>query len=118
MVAQKPIIAATSLAAALIALMVRIGIGPFQINIPISISAPCSTRFTNAEFEQLEVAMSLTDVQARLMTRGIELERTLTKSTYVFWANDKDGGYGIKATFEKNKLIEKQQVYVGLMGKC
>ncbi|MDZ8259876.1 hypothetical protein [Nostoc sp. ChiQUE01b] len=61
--------------------------------------------FGRAEYEQLRVGMSLTDVRS-ILSRGVEVSRSATMATFV-WENP--DGSKITVTFESDKLKSKEQ---------
>ena len=63
--------------------------------------------FGRAEYEQMRIGMSLTDVRSILNRgRGIEVSHSATMATFV-WENP--DGSKITATFEHDKLKSKEQ---------
>ncbi|MCC5668177.1 hypothetical protein LC653_31030 [Nostoc sp. CHAB 5784] len=61
--------------------------------------------FGRAEYEQLRIGMSLTDVRS-ILNRGVEVSRSATMASFV-WENP--DGSKITATFENDKLKSKKQ---------
>lgn len=61
--------------------------------------------FGRAEYEQLRIGMSLTDVRS-ILNRGIEVSRSTTTATFV-WENP--DGSKITVTFENDRLKSKEQ---------
>ncbi|MBD2488739.1 hypothetical protein H6G77_14495 [Aulosira sp. FACHB-615] len=59
--------------------------------------------FGYAEYERLEIGMSLTDVRS-ILGRGTEVSRSKTMATFVWESPD---GYKITGIFEGDKLIKK-----------
>ncbi|TBR59301.1 hypothetical protein B4U84_19555 [Westiellopsis prolifica IICB1] len=64
-----------------------------------------SHRFGRAEYEQLKIGMSLTEVRS-ILNRGIEVRQSTTTATFV-WENP--DGSKITLTFEGNRLKSKEQ---------
>ncbi|MHC5718351.1 MAG: hypothetical protein ACYTX0_41290 [Nostoc sp.] len=62
-------------------------------------------RFGRAEYEQLKIGMSLTDVRS-ILGRGSEVSSSATMATFL-WKNP--DGSEITATFEHDKLKSKAQ---------
>jgi hypothetical protein len=60
---------------------------------------------TLVEYERLKIGMTIAETQS-LLGRGTEVNQSQTKATIV-WSNP--NGSTITATFEKNKLINKEQ---------
>jgi len=67
--------------------------------------AQTEQRFNRIAYGRLELGMSTTDVEA-ILDQGIETYRSST-ATILIWKND--DGSEIKITFEKGKLITKEQ---------
>ncbi|WP_375494651.1 hypothetical protein [uncultured Nostoc sp.] len=61
--------------------------------------------FGRAEYEQLSIGMSLTDVRS-ILNRGVEVNRSETTAAFV-WENP--DGSKINVTFEYDKLKSKAQ---------
>ncbi|MEH2167444.1 MAG: hypothetical protein V7K41_12370 [Nostoc sp.] len=61
--------------------------------------------FGRAEYEQLRIGMSLTDVRS-ILSRGVEVSRSATIATFL-WENP--DGSKIIVTFEHDKLKSKEQ---------
>ncbi|MCF2149376.1 hypothetical protein IQ276_023680 [Desmonostoc muscorum LEGE 12446] len=62
--------------------------------------------FDRAEYEQLKIGMSLTDVRS-ILNRGVEVRRSETMATFV-WENP--DGSKITAIFQSDKLKSKEQL--------
>jgi len=75
---------------------------PQQLEPPPQVQLP---PFGRAEYEQLRIGMSLTDVRS-ILYRGIEVNRSATMATFV-WENP--DGSKITATFESERLKSKEQ---------
>jgi hypothetical protein len=76
--------------------------------ISISVPKPLSSRsqpITLAEYERLDVGMTLTDAQATL-GRAVEVSRDEKTATYR-WTNS--NGSGITAIFRDGRLVSKTQ---------
>ena len=68
-------------------------------------STTLAESFTRAEYQRLQIGMSLTEVET-ILGRGIEIQQTKNRETFI-WKNS--NGSTITATFEEGKLIDKKQ---------
>ena len=68
-------------------------------------STTLAESFTRAEYQRLQIGMSLTEVET-ILGRGIEIQQTKNRETFI-WKNS--NGSSITATIEEGKLIDKKQ---------
>jgi hypothetical protein len=68
-------------------------------------STTLAESFTRAEYQRIQIGMSLIEVET-ILGRGIGIQQTTNRETFI-WKNS--NGSTITAIFEKGKLINKQQ---------